>query len=346
MTKFLHRGACAYCLPSLLAFAALICFSTASFAQNGGTTVDISQWRFLQKAKLIGDAINKHDIDAIENEFDPIVQRDLPADTLKPLLWNMTNQLGTVEKMGEPKMKWKNVAIIPVKFQKGILDLQLALDSTDKISGFYFIPHKAEPPVPPRNATTFSLPFKGKWTVFWGGDAKEQNFYHDIKNQRFAMDVNISDELGKTHLGEGLQNQDFFAFGKEILAPADGIVTDAIDGVRDNPPFSGNEYSALGNAVVIQHGPSEYSVLSHLMRGSVRVHDGDTVKRGQVIGLCGNSGNSTEPNLHYFLVNIPLLQDATGIKMYFKNVAVQHKREEPHVEKEYSPMRNDKIESK
>jgi murein DD-endopeptidase MepM/ murein hydrolase activator NlpD len=52
-------------------------------------------------------------------------------------------------------------------------------------------------------------------------------------------------------------------------------------------------------------------LLAHLKRGSVRVKTGDTVKRGQEIGRCGHSGNSTEPHLHF--------QFQSGKSFYFSN---------------------------
>lgn|GEM_PF-4724383 len=57
-------------------------------------------------------------------------------------------------------------------------------------------------------------------------------------------------------------------------------------------------YSALGNALFVEHRPGEVSVLAHLKLDSLRVKLGDHVRSGQVLGLSGNSGNSTRPHLH------------------------------------------------
>jgi len=149
-------------------------------------------------------------------------------------------------------------------------------------------------------------------------------------------------EAGKTHKAAGGANQDYFAFGRQILAPADGIVTDVINGVRDNLPGSMNPYSALGNAAFIQHSENEVSVLAHLKLDSIKVKVGDKVKKGQVIGLCGNSGNSSEPHLHYHLQNTTIIQDGTGIKCYFQNINLMKDGEEqPKVN--YSPVKDDII---
>jgi murein DD-endopeptidase MepM/ murein hydrolase activator NlpD len=58
-------------------------------------------------------------------------------------------------------------------------------------------------------------------------------------------------------------------------------------------------------------------VLAHFQRGSVAVKAGDRVQRGQLLGKCGNSGNSSEPHLHYQLQHSAIFQDALGIKCVF-----------------------------
>jgi murein DD-endopeptidase MepM/ murein hydrolase activator NlpD len=129
-------------------------------------------------------------------------------------------------------------------------------------------------------------------------------------------------EGGKTQEGDGTRNEDYYAFGREVLAPADGKVVEVIEGVRDNTPGSMNPYSAVGNCVVIQHREDEVSALAHFKQRSIVVKVGDTVKRGQLLGKCGNSGNSSEPHVHYHLQNSPVVQDGVGIKCVFQKVVV------------------------
>jgi len=126
------------------------------------------------------------------------------------------------------------------------------------------------------------------------------------------------------------------------LAPADGTVTDVITGVRDNVPGSMNPYSALGNAVFIQHREHEVSVLAHLKLGSITVKVGDKVKKGQVIALCGNSGNSSEAHLHYHLQNTLIIQDGTGIKCYFEKVIVIDGGDKK-AKMDYSPIKGEVV---
>jgi murein DD-endopeptidase MepM/ murein hydrolase activator NlpD len=103
-----------------------------------------------------------------------------------------------------------------------------------------------------------------------------------------------------------------------------------------------NPYSALGNAVFIQHRENEVSVLAHLKLDSVKVKVGDKVARGQLIGLCGNSGNSSEPHLHYHLQNTPIIQDGTGIKCLFEKVKITVNGQE-QLKTNYSPVKEDII---
>ena len=63
-----------------------------------------------------------------------------------------------------------------------------------------------------------------------------------------------------------------------------------------------------GNHVILNIGEGVYAFYAHLQPGSIKVKVGDNVRRGQALGLVGNSGNSTEPHLHFHLsdANSPL----------------------------------------
>jgi murein DD-endopeptidase MepM/ murein hydrolase activator NlpD len=76
----------------------------------------------------------------------------------------------------------------------------------------------------------------------------------------------------------------------------------------------------LGNYVVIRHAGGEFSHYGHLKQGSVRVKAGDPVTRGQAIGQLGQTGNSTEPHLHFQLTDGPDPMYSRGIPITFKNV--------------------------
>jgi murein DD-endopeptidase MepM/ murein hydrolase activator NlpD len=124
------------------------------------------------------------------------------------------------------------------------------------------------------------------------------NYHAALRDQRFAYDIVVARD-GATHSGDGKHNTDYFAYGQAIVAPGDGVVATLEDGVPENVPGEMNPAHAAGNYVIVDHGDGEFPLLAHMIPGSFRVKVGDRVRAGQEIGRCGNSGNSSEPHLHY-----------------------------------------------
>ena len=167
--------------------------------------------------------------------------------------------------------------------------------------------------------TALRLPFAPgeAWTVFWGGDTRSQNRHIDAPDQRHAYDFVIT-QSGATHTGAGRENADYFAWNRPILAPAPGTVIAVRNDIPDNTPGTMRPEVALGNFVLLDFGNHEYGVLAHLRRGTVAVKPGQTVRTGDPLGKCGNSGNSSEPHLHFHVQDTPrLLADAHGLPAPF-----------------------------
>jgi len=287
-------------------------------------------------------AINDANWPGVQADFGQVMLDAFPLEKLTPFFQGLVAQYGKIERLDAPRYIPPDQAVFPAHFERGMLDIKVVLDKQNKIIGLWFLPSLPQIPTIEKHQTELSLPFKGKWLVFWGGDTKELNQHHDAPGQRFAFDLLGVNEEGKTCKGDGKTNEDYFAFGREIVAPADGVVTDVINGVRDNVPGSMNPYSALGNAVFIQHRENEVLVLVHLKLDSIKVKVGDKVTRGQMIGLCGNSGNSSEPHLHYHLQNTPVIQDGTGIKCLFQKITIINNGQEQQ-KTNYSPVKGDII---
>src|SRR5205085_8384853 len=127
--------------------------------------------------------------------------------------------------------------------------------------------------------------------------------------QRFAIDWVQLRETGQTFTGDRLKNENYRCYGAEALAVADGTVVAIKDGIPQNVPGATSRAVPItletvgGNHVILDIGQGYYAFYAHLQPGSLRVKVGDKVKRGQVVGLVGNSGNSTEPHLHFHISN-------------------------------------------
>lgn len=179
-----------------------------------------------------------------------------------------------------------------------------------------------------RTDLVLSLPFEGYWTIVNGGVTKSTSHSWGIIAQRYAYDFYITDSDGKSHQGDGKRLEDYYAFGKVVLAPADGIVVEVRDGIPDaSHPGTGwidwRTRDFRGNYIIIQHGERAYSFIAHLKQGSFKVKRGDVVHRGQVIGACGNSGHSTEPHIHFQLQDHPNFYLAIGLPARFMNFEMQ-----------------------
>ena len=221
------------------------------------------------------------------------------------------------------------------------MSLGMSLDNEHKISGLTIKQYVASnAPVKERNTIKLGLPFTGQWDIAWGGDTREQNMHADIPAQKNAFDILILDKDGNTHKGEGSANEDYYAFGQKIIAPCDAEVVFAVDGIKDNQPGVVNPTFVPGNAVMLKTANDEYMLLAHFKQGSIKVKQGDKLKRGKLLGYCGNSGNSTEPHLHFHIQNIEDLNSALGTKCYFDRVLVNGSEKT-----DYSPLKGEKVEN-
>ncbi|HEX5702105.1 MAG TPA: M23 family metallopeptidase [Pyrinomonadaceae bacterium] len=129
--------------------------------------------------------------------------------------------------------------------------------------------------------------------------------------QRFGCDFRLVDQAGEVLRATGttdLVNSQFYGQGADVIAVADGLVVDTLDGVPENvprvdgkviPPVPLTEKTWAGNIVALEIGKGQYAFYAHLVPGSIRVKKGDRVRKGQVLGKVGNSGNSVGPHLHF-----------------------------------------------
>jgi urea transporter len=153
-----------------------------------------------------------------------------------------------------------------------------------------------------------ALPFYGEWTVSQGHNGE----YTHKGAWRQAWDFIICDQQGQQFKNTGDSVDDYYCYGKAVLVPADGTVAEVINSVPDNQVGDVNIKENWGNTVVIKHNEILYSKLSHLKNQSVEVNKGEPVKKGQIIGRCGNSGRSPYPHLHFQFQSNPYVGSVTS----------------------------------
>ena len=154
-----------------------------------------------------------------------------------------------------------------------------------------------------------SAPFLGRWTCTQGVDGDETH----RGPWRHAFDFEVADPDGRMFRGSGRSLDDFYCYGLPVLATADGTVARVVDGVLDNNLGKVNLRDNWGNLVLLYHAPGLYSLVCHLSPGTVEVVEGQLVRRGDLLGLCGNSGRSPMPHIHWQLqatarIGAPTLQ--------------------------------------
>ncbi len=160
-----------------------------------------------------------------------------------------------------------------------------------------------------RAETPVRLPFFGEWIVTQGHSGP----YTHRNDWKYAWDFEMVDEDGKTFRNQGDYPEDYYCFNKPVTAPADGVVEEVIDDIDDNIIGKTNLEQNWGNTVIIKHADDFYSKMSHLRKQSVKVRRGDRVRQGDQVGLCGNSGNSPYPHLHFQLQSTPYVGSKTHL---------------------------------
>lgn len=300
------------------------------------------EYRFVQLANRLADSINSSRYKLVRQHFSPATLRRIPEEATVNTLENLRKKFGRVERVGDPWVQSETTAVLPVTFKEAVAGLKLQVTVDAKIDGMWVLPFKDAFPDIGKNNTPIRLPFDGQWRVMWGGDTRDTSKYFGSRVSHNAREFVVSNRFGKTFRDDGKHNQNYFAFGRSVRAPAAGTVVAVIDGVDDNRPHAPNPFDRLGNAVMIEHATNEYSVVGHLMYDSITVQVGERVVPGLPIARCGNSGDSSQPSVYFHLQDSPDLLAGSGYKPIFRNIYLRAKNE-VRVVPEYAPLRGDFI---
>ncbi|HYC21622.1 MAG TPA: M23 family metallopeptidase [Candidatus Bathyarchaeia archaeon] len=135
--------------------------------------------------------------------------------------------------------------------------------------------------------------------------------------QRFAIDWIQLDAQNRMASGDPSRNESFPQFGADAIAVADATVVHVTDGLPNHTPgaLPGDTTlaNADGNSVVLDLGGSRFALYAHLQPASIQVHEGERVRRGQLLGRVGNSGNTDAPHLHFHVMDGPSPLASNGL---------------------------------
>ena len=181
----------------------------------------------------------------------------------------------------------------------------------------------------------FSLPVLGRWVCTQGNDGP-----HTHKGYwRHGFDFEVQDSTGSVYKGSGRRPEDFHCYRLPVIASADGTVAKVLDGITDNAIGEMNMKDNFGNVVILYHGVGLYSMVAHLAPGSIKVKLGEVVKEGDVLGLCGNSGRSPVPHVHFQLQGTARVGAPTIEAAFHEAIVVAEDKEVLHAR--YIPEEGD-----
>ncbi|MFI8303996.1 M23 family metallopeptidase [Streptomyces sp. NPDC085927] len=215
---------------------------------------------------------------------------------------------------------------------------------------------RAQHPPLDREPVLLRAPTSGRWMALNGPATKIPSHTHSHA-QTYAIDLKYVPKGSGSGEGDTPEAPPFRwlwplarsprlypTHGMPLLAPADGVVVATAGRQRDHlsrmslPAFLflylegfvrslGWPRHLMGNYIILDLGDGVYAAFAHLRRGSLRVAVGDRVTAGQEIAECGNSGNSSEPHLHFQLMDGPDVMTARGVPFewrYLDDDGVEH----------------------
>jgi len=270
--------------------------------------------------------------DAVRARFDEgmarAIDRDQVARVMDPLRAERSPPRSVIVRLRNDRNDGTVTFTVKGNWTRGaVSDILVTVRPDGKLSGLVI--NDEVPPIDrfDKYETKAKLrpPFRGTWTAS-NADRNNKNPHYTNANQRFAVDWILVDERGRDHKTDGKTNADYLAWGEDALAAADGTVALVVDGIPENAPGERDVYFVPGNYVAIDLGGGEFAIYGHLVPGSIAVKPGQKVRAGEVVGKIGNSGNSTQPHLHFQLGDKPRLAEAHGLPAKFTDVLLDGKR--------------------
>jgi murein DD-endopeptidase len=180
----------------------------------------------------------------------------------------------------------------------------------------------------------FSSPFReGIWAAVysehWERGHRRVFYTRGGKSRlpgRYAIDFIKMDNEGRYARADEDSIKNWYSYGVPVLAVADGVVASVRNDFTESPTLSKHpRHSAddgTGNHVSLDLGDGRYVFYEHLQPGSISLKPGDRVKRGEVIGAAGFTGQTTGPHLHLHVADTDSPLGAEGIPFVFEEFTV------------------------
>jgi murein DD-endopeptidase MepM/ murein hydrolase activator NlpD len=146
--------------------------------------------------------------------------------------------------------------------------------------------------------------------------------------QRFAIDWMLLNPDARFSRDNGKNVKDYASYGAKVIAVADGTVVETLATLDDQVPGTLPDPKTItlanidGNHIVLDIGHGKYAFYAHLQKNSLLVAKGDHVKRGQVLALLGNTGNTSAPHLHFHLMDGPSVLGSSGLPYVIDHFAL------------------------
>jgi len=202
-----------------------------------------------------------------------------------------------------------------------------------------------------KTPNNYIFPVKGGgWQINGNYDCLGAHRIPAMASMEFAIDLGLLNSDSKYEWNDSMKNEDALCYGQEIIAIGDGEVVDCYNtadwrAFPSNDPKSdgvqiGKHFGQIplnrGNYVIIKHDHNEYSLYGHMIKHSVVVEKGMSVKQGDTLGKLGNVGFSGAPHLHFHLMDGPDLFKANGLPCHFTNIIDMGGRSLSLIQEEYT----------
>lgn len=265
---------------------------------------------------------------------------DADSGTSKPIATFETAQLETVlQPLGGKPLSDPKAKLVIADGQTAIAFMSIALERGSHIPNRLF--HRVSTADSEEEGAAVSThhtelhvlgpPVEGAGWLADDGPGNDEDNHHrrgvvildgqPVDSRRYAIDWMRTTD-GASFSGDARNVHSYYSYGKAVLAVADGRVVAARDGLPDNIPGHGDAFhpavpitleTVAGNTITLDLGGGQFAYYMHLQPGSLLVRAGDRVRRGQVLGRVGGSGDAREPHLHFEVTTSSKLLAGEGV---------------------------------